>query len=444
MKIVPSTSPAFNLKVVVSETGIKPDTLRAWERRYGLPQPQRTEGKHRLYSEYDLETIKWLAARQADGLSISRAVQLWRRLEEEGQNPLQVYAEDALEGAAVTAVSGGRIEDMREAWIDACREFNEIAAEQVLSQAFAIYAPETVCVQVIMQGLATIGSQWYTGEVTVQQEHFTSSLAMRRLHTLVAAAPPPTRRERIIVGCPPGEVHVFAPLLITLLLRYRGWDVIYLGADVPIERFEAILEAVRPDLVLLSVQQLHTAASLLKTAGFMEQQQVPLAFGGLIFNLIPDLQTRIPGHFLGTRLGDTPQVVENLVNFRPPVPDVSLVDESYRIAMSYFREHQSQIEAHMWRQFQQAEIPYVHFVNANMHMARNIISALALGSMDYIGVELAWIRQLLVNYQWPDGMLMRYLMAYHEAADLYLNDRGRPVVNWLAQVIENEKVNGDK
>ena len=57
-------TPIYNLKVVVQETGIKPDTLRAWERRYGLPNPARTEGGHRLYSQYDIDTLKWLSARQ--------------------------------------------------------------------------------------------------------------------------------------------------------------------------------------------------------------------------------------------------------------------------------------------------------------------------------------------------------------------------------------------
>lgn len=58
MEINLNKSPAYNLKVVVAETGIKPDTLRAWERRYGLPNPHRTEGRHRLYSDYDMATIK--------------------------------------------------------------------------------------------------------------------------------------------------------------------------------------------------------------------------------------------------------------------------------------------------------------------------------------------------------------------------------------------------
>jgi methanogenic corrinoid protein MtbC1 len=432
-----NTTPAYNLKVIVSETGIKPDTLRAWERRYGLPHPQRTKGKHRLYSQHDLELIKWLMARQSEGLSISRAVKLWKQLEEEGQNPLLVYGEAAEEGTAVTpAVTGSRIEEIRQNWIDACHQFDESAAERVLAQAFAIYPPETVCLQVLMQGLSTIGKQWYEGTATVQQEHFASALAMRRLHTLLSAAPPPTRRERIIVACPPQEDHTFAPLLIALMLRYRGWDVVYLGADVPIARFEGALDTIRPHLVLLTAQQLHTAASLLNIAGFLQEQNIPVAFGGLIFNILTDLHQRIPGHFLGARLEETPHVVENLINFGASLPDAKPVSAAHRLAGEHFREHQSQIEAHMWEKFQQSEMPYEHFVNANMQMARNIASALALGDMDYIGVELAWIRQLLANYQWPDGALERYLDAYHEAVNLYTNGPGRPIVAWLEQIIE--------
>src|SRR5512135_1445287 len=83
-----STTPAFNLKVVLKETGLGADTLRAWERRYGLPVPQRTQGGHRLYSQRDIETIKWLMARQAEGLSISRAVDLWNKQNASGSDPL--------------------------------------------------------------------------------------------------------------------------------------------------------------------------------------------------------------------------------------------------------------------------------------------------------------------------------------------------------------------
>ena len=91
-----SITPAYNLKVVLKETGLAADTLRAWERRYGLPVPQRTQGGHRLYSERDIHTIKWLMARQAEGLSISRAVDLWNENLASGLDPLAGLAPLAL------------------------------------------------------------------------------------------------------------------------------------------------------------------------------------------------------------------------------------------------------------------------------------------------------------------------------------------------------------
>ena len=71
-------APAHNMKAVIKETGLTPATLRAWERRYRLFKPQRTKGGHRLYSESDIILLKWLVEKQKEGLSISRAVDLWR------------------------------------------------------------------------------------------------------------------------------------------------------------------------------------------------------------------------------------------------------------------------------------------------------------------------------------------------------------------------------
>src|SRR5512145_744383 len=87
-----SHSPSYNLQAVLKETGLKADVLRAWERRYELPKPQRTPGGHRLYSEYDIETIKWLRARREEGLSISRAVELWKEIVHAGSDPIVKHA----------------------------------------------------------------------------------------------------------------------------------------------------------------------------------------------------------------------------------------------------------------------------------------------------------------------------------------------------------------
>src|SRR3954471_24902424 len=71
-----STAPVFNTKAVAYETGVPADTFRAWERRYGMPRPQRTAGGHRLYSERDIAIIRWLRDRTDAGVNISYAVLL--------------------------------------------------------------------------------------------------------------------------------------------------------------------------------------------------------------------------------------------------------------------------------------------------------------------------------------------------------------------------------
>src|SRR6476661_5141680 len=71
-----SPAPVFNTKAVARETGVPADTFRAWERRYGMPRPQRTPGGHRLYSQRDVAIIRWLRDRTEEGVNISHAILL--------------------------------------------------------------------------------------------------------------------------------------------------------------------------------------------------------------------------------------------------------------------------------------------------------------------------------------------------------------------------------
>src|SRR6476661_5683819 len=141
-----STTPTFNLKVVLKETALGADTLRAWERRYGLPVPNRSAGGHRLYSHRDIETVKWLMKRQAEGLSISRAVDLWNEQIASGVDPLAGPAQTALVSAATMPVQyqapDTNLNSLRMRWVEACMEFSEAAAEQVLNQAFSMFPVE--------------------------------------------------------------------------------------------------------------------------------------------------------------------------------------------------------------------------------------------------------------------------------------------------------------
>ncbi len=438
-QMVSDQTPTYNLKAVVQETGLKPDTLRAWERRYGIPEPDRSGGGHRLYSQHDINTLKWLLARQEEGLSISRAVALWHSLTEEGRDPLHVYPlhpsqEQFSAYPPATFESGSAIAGLRQAWIEACLAFDERRAETILNQAFAFYSPEDVCFDLLQKGLVEIGEGWYKGQISVQQEHFTSALAMRRLDSLLAATPPPTLAGRILVGCPPGEGHTFSPLMVTLLLRRRGWDVLYLGADVPTNRLQATIERTQPDLVVFSAHLLDTAASLLDVATYLQDINLSLGYSGYIFGVLPQLSQRIPGHFLGFDLRQTPQLIENIILNRPAAPPVEPIPAAYQQAWTYFRDRSGLIEAHIWQSGESAA-GISGVAEANRRLTSNILAALKLGDLDFIGPNLQWLEGMMINHNMPPTVLCSFLKTYHSAAVQHLDaPAGEPVVRWLAKV----------
>jgi MerR family transcriptional regulator, light-induced transcriptional regulator len=428
-----SKSPIYNLKAVLKDTGLKPDILRAWERRYGLPTPERTQGGHRLYSDYDVALLKWLIARQHEGLSISRAVEMWREQLGQGNDPL---AELLSKSAAPQPVSysppEANLNAIRSHWLAACLNYNEIAAEQTLNQAFGMYPVETVCLEVLQRGMAEVGTLWYEGRASVQQEHFASALAMRRLDALLASAPTPTRNQTVLVGCPADEWHTFTPLLIALFLRRRGLNVIYLGANVPGNRFEETIAAVQPQLVVLAAQQLISAASLQQTALQLAARGVTVAFGGRIFSLQPEIKRNISGYFLGDRLDIAMENIERLLESHPDVPQPVLPSNEYLETLQMFIVKRPLIDATLNEHSAQIPGSTLSYMEiANRFMGDNILASLQLGDMGYISAEIDWLTVMLKSHQLPVQMVPRYLETYARAVREHLNGHGNLIVNWI-------------
>lgn len=426
------TSPTFNLKAVVLETGLKPHTLRSWERKYGLPRPLRTEGKHRVYTQKDIDTVKWLIARLEEGITISRAVELWYHLESKGENPLVVAAYQTRELPA-TSTAGDALTNLRQKFVENCLKFDRVSAESVLTQAFAIYPVEMVCRELLQKGLHQIGKLWFQNEATVQQEHFTSALIIERLNALIAAAPQPNRLGRILVATPPHEEHTIALLSLSLLLRYRGWDVVYLGGNVPIFQLGATVEAIKPNLVVLAAQRLQTAANLAKTTRFLTEKKVPAAFGGLIFNLITDLRHRVHGHFLGEGIDDAVTIIGQVMAFNPPLSQVEPPSPAYQRAANHYQACLHLIELDTRQIMENQKLP-LHFVSeTNSRLARDILAALKLGDMNFINPEIELSRKLIANYNISSEWQSNYMNAYFHAAWKNLDRENSPIVTWLDQ-----------
>lgn len=430
------TSPTYNLGAITRETGLKADTLRAWERRYNLPQPTRSEGRQRLYSQRDLETIKWLIARQEDGMRISQAVEMWRNQIADGVDPLAEQMSLEI-GTAFRSLKGSNVADFKSQWIEACISFDEARAEQIITEAFSHYPPEIVCFDVLFAGLSEIGEAWYRGEVSVQQEHFASTLVARRLNTLIAGAPPPFHPERIVIASAPEEEHTIPSLLLTFLLKRRGWDVAFLGANVPLVNFRSTLNSIKPRLVILIAHQLFTASTLIQLIGDLDGLNTSLAFGGVVFNQVPGLDKCIPGNYLGSELNMAVPRIEQLLHQLPE--KLSIPQKKPAQILEDFRAELPAIENYVREMI--APHPQVQAVNIH-YLSRDILAALQLGDIALLQNNLDWVPGLLSNAHIPITMLASFLQIYQQAVDQTLGSRGASVANWLQnernRLLENQ------
>jgi MerR family transcriptional regulator, light-induced transcriptional regulator len=436
-----STTPAFNLKVVLKETGIAADTLRAWERRYGLPMPQRSAGGHRLYSQRDIETIKWLMKRQGDGLSISRAVDLWNEQLSSGTDPLADFIQTASASTLPVQYKSPdtTLDSLRAHWIEACMEFSETASEQILIEAFSMFPVEAVCLDILQKGMSEIGERWYENLASVQQEHFASALAIRRLDALLSASPAPTRNQTVLVGCPPDEWHTVTPLLLALFLRRKGLNVIYLGANVPAEQFSNTVTNIKANLVVLVAQQLITAATLQQTALVLSNQHIPVAFGGRIFNIQRELPASVPGYFLGHDLLSALDQIEGLLNKNIKLPQPRVASPIHVAAHQAFVSKRGQIELMLKEGIERLPVAPDEIQTGIHFLGENITAALQLGDMSYVSDEVDWLKVLLQFHKAQPQQLIHFMQAYSEAVNKTINRQGKPIFEWFAAEVEKLK-----
>ena len=292
-------TPVFTIKTVVQETGIAPATLRAWERRYGVLSPGRSNGGYRLYSERDIATLRWLRNQVESGVSISRAVALLDIRHRAGEAPELEVGRASTPVAPASNVRG--TETIVDELVDALTLFQEPHAEAVLGEAFALYPVDVVAEEIITPTLVEIGERWHRGEASIVQEHFATAFLRRRLTALFHAYPQPLTGPLAITGSGPSEWHDVGILLVSLNLRRHGWRVIYLGQNVPADHLLREVRKLRPDIVCLSASTRESAHALEEVYALVSGLPEPkprLIFGGRAFNAHPELA----GHFDGVQI----------------------------------------------------------------------------------------------------------------------------------------------
>jgi MerR family transcriptional regulator, light-induced transcriptional regulator len=238
--MVPDMADDAHLRIgeLSRRSGVSPELLRAWERRYELLRPQRSAGGLRLYSSGDLERVRAMREHMTRGLAAREAAALARQVAA-GAAPRRA-AVAAFDPAAARAELG-----------DALHAFDEPRAQGVFDRLLAMATIDSLLSGVVLPYLHELGERWERGELSVAQEHFASNVLRGRLLGLArgwgrGAGP------RALLACPAGEHHDLGLIAFGLALRERGWRIDYLGPDTPVASIDGAARRTDPSVVVLS------------------------------------------------------------------------------------------------------------------------------------------------------------------------------------------------
>ena len=279
----------YLIKTVSKRSGVKSDLVRAWERRYQAVNPSRTLGGHRVYTDQDIARLKLLNQATSNGHSISQIAKLSlddlkhliKNEPDSTPNPLIIL------GAVSNHVQ------IAEEYIEKCYAsvlaFDAQALESHFENAIVELRSEAFIEHLLTPLLSIIGERWKTGELRPVHEHMTSSVIRSLTYILRNNHPCPANAPRMIVSTPIGQLHELGALLAAIMAELCGWQVTYLGANLPAEEIAAAVKYTNACALTLSISFAtddHVVAKELRRLKKLIGNEVSLIVGG-----------RAAGHF---------------------------------------------------------------------------------------------------------------------------------------------------
>ena len=254
--------PRHPIAVVARRSGLSQQILRAWERRYNLVTPQRTPTGRRLYTDRDLEMLGLLKSLIDSGYRVGS-------LKERTLSELRDMATTELD-ASVSAPQAGPDGDTKallDEALDATAALDPERLEAVLQRASVALSRPALRSLFLQPLLTAIGMRWQSGELRIAHEHMASSLIHTFLASLNNRRRSPIGAPRLVAATLPGQQHELGLLLATSHVLDLGWDVIYLGADLPIEEIARRLTHIRKTAAGLGVRHPDPLLTLITLTG---------------------------------------------------------------------------------------------------------------------------------------------------------------------------------
>jgi DNA-binding transcriptional MerR regulator/methylmalonyl-CoA mutase cobalamin-binding subunit len=241
------------MRLVVLRTGLTPDLLRAWEKRYGVVTPVRSHGGQRLYSDADVERLSLLARAVKGGRAIGQIAKLplreLQRIVEKDAIALSVIAAPA---SAIAIASESR-ESIHAAALAAVERFDATELEFTLRGAAMRLGMDEMLDGVIGPLLLTIGSHWHAGLLSPAHEHLATAVVRRTLTWMMENGTPPPMAPAIVVATLAGQTHELGAMLAAAAASSHGWRVVYLGANLPARDIAVAANHARATAVALSL-----------------------------------------------------------------------------------------------------------------------------------------------------------------------------------------------
>lgn len=259
----------YPIRTVANLTGVNPVTLRAWERRYQLIVPKRTPKGHRLYSGQDIDRIRKVLELLDQGISI-------------GQVKGIIGQQDGL-----TALPAGDSRDVwqryRERMLAATEQFDEHGLDAAYNDALSLYPIDLVNSRLTAPLLRSFGERWKEHSKVVAEEHFFSFYLRNKLGARFHHLNQRSNGPLLLLACLPGEYHEIGMLFFALAAVNRGYRVLPLGANMPLELIPEVISMQPCQAVVLSGSARPARGVLQETLPrLVRQLDIPVLVGGAV------------------------------------------------------------------------------------------------------------------------------------------------------------------
>lgn len=231
----------YFIKDVERLTGISAHSLRAWEKRYGVLKPHRTDTNIRFYDAGQVRRLLNIAVLQSAGYRISSLMQL---------NDDEMATAILMQEQQMT-VENGQLDLPVNNLVASMLAFDEQLFTNILSTAIRRYGVYETMLYVVYPFLRKTSLLWSIDNITPAQEHFASQLIRRKLQSEIDMIPSViSTTKTFLLFLPPGETHEIGLLFADYLIRRAGYKSINLGPDLPYKSLRVAISGVKPTHLL--------------------------------------------------------------------------------------------------------------------------------------------------------------------------------------------------